>query len=312
MPNNKNVLSKLKSKAKEIPFKKGITSDKLVVNDKQTLKQSDALQKLKLSLNTNIVKPREESILKTREEKFTKYGTYNEAGKRVKTLTPYDRLGYNATNLVKNLKEKKYSNSLKDAGKGFLNSVDIVLEPIAQQGAKAIGLVSQSAGSIAKNMTSLDETISRDYFNKDQQKILDDIITKHPKGRSPINRTEYGSEYGFKKDKSTLEQLKNKIFDNKQQLTNVLGNARLDKDDKNSTISDVYNFDKEGNSSEFLDNAKTKRNPYYKSNDDKNNMSILERAGRMLKDKLNGSPLDRAIANNLRSVGAKVNYKKNN
>lgn len=301
------ILSNLKGSKINLPTANVAMSDRSTGIGKSVIKQSDTLNNLGLNLNTSVVKPREQAEIKSKSSKIE---TYNEQGELVKTLSPLDRAKYNANKALESGRNKDYLGMAKNVAKAALNVQDITLEPITQLAAKAVSTVSKSGGMIMKNLSSLDEEITRDSFSKGQQKILDNILDSKKKGTSPLKRTEYGSEYGFNKNEKTLTQIKRKLFDDKEQLTNIIGNARVDKDNKKARISDVYNFDKENNSKQYLDKAKKKLNPNYKSADDKNNMSILERAYGIVRDKIKGSSIDTAIANNLRTVGAKVNYTK--
>lgn len=301
------ILTNLKGSPVTIPNKLTTPSDRNSPISKEGMKQSKAMVGLGLSVNNNIVKPKEEPKLSSKSSPIE---TYNEQGELVKTLSPMDRAKYNINNAISDVKSKNYLKAAKNVGKAFLNVQDNTLEPMTQLAAKAVNTVSKSGGMIMKNLSSLDEEVTRKDFPKGQQKILDDILDKRKKGVSALNRTEYGSEYGFNKNKSTLSQIKNKLFDDREQLTNVIGNARINKTDKESTITDVYNFDKENTTKKYLDKAKKKINPNYRTNEDRDNMSIIERVAGMIKDKASGTPLDQAISGNLRSVGAKINYKK--
>lgn len=236
---------------------------------------------------------------------FTPIESYNEQRERVKTLTPLDRAKYNydktlksADDFVTNFDKRTNAERIKsllNVAKGSVKTVanvhDVYIEPAAQLIADASGYFTRSGQQILNNLSSNDKIYTREDFSKEEQDVIDKTAAKI-KGNY-IARTDYGSEYGFKKNEGIGSQIKRKLFDPVDVVTNVLGSA-YKTDDK---IVDVYNFDKEGNRGS-------------ESADDKNNKSISERLFKMGRDYLfRDVKLDQAIANNLRTVGGGVDYR---
>lgn len=310
------VKTLMKPVVKDIPTKNNYQSESTNVKPQLKLQETmmDKLTRIYGLKKANLKQEYEEPQLKNNDsilDKIIKKGkeiyntpngeddtrfTYNEDGKQIRKLTPIDRALYNLKQSKSSFDKGEYKNTGSNLIKTVFNVADLAIEPAAQVTSRLLSLGSRSGGMILDNLSSLDRKVDRNFFSKKEQDIIDKTVKNNKDKNGLIKRTEYGSEYGIsnKKNGTTGEQIKKKLLNPADQVTNVLGNAsiKVNKDGKKS-IYDVYNFDKDSNG---------------KSEEEMQNMSIAERVYKMVKSYNSGRPIDEAIASNLRRTGALVKY----